>query len=456
MEEVVIIAVCVVVVISAAFIASTMIRQRTKVQISALSKEKEMLERQLAESKDDMVLRLAEAREEAANQKDELRADFQRQMEEKEAACQKQLADMAAEYRRQTEVQSEQFKHQMELFRDQLKNDTQELLQKRQEELTKTGSSAMDAIVKPLNERLKEMREALDKTSTDNLRNSTDIQASIRQMFEHTNALGDKTDKLSEALRSKGKVQGDWGESILEEILQSSGMQAGIHYETQKNFQDDDGRNLRPDVIIHCPDNRDIIVDSKVSLTDYYNYTMASSDDEAQAAAKANCQSVRKHVEELSRKQYPALDGNLQKMMLMFIPNEGSYLLALRCDSNLLNWAYGKNVIIVNQTSLMLTLHLIDALWKNVNQEKNALRIFDLATLLYDRISDFTTEFHNIEKSLRNAEEAYSKARGKLSGNGGHNVFHALGDLKDLGNRKAKKQLDTDVTDEPDTPPSLT
>ena len=434
MEYVIIAIVVLVAIALTAFVATKIANGKSGSKISALEKEKEILERQLCESKEQ-----AEAR------KAEIRTDFQRQLNEKDAAYRQMMAE-----------QDESYRKQMELFRDQLKNDTQEILQKRQDELTKTGSSTMDAIVKPLNERLKEMREALDKTNSTSLRNTTDIQASIRQMFEHTNALGDKTEKLSEALRSKGKVQGDWGENILEEILQASGMRPGTHYDTQKNFQDEEGRNLRPDVIIHCPDQRDIVVDSKVSLTDYYNYTMATSDDEAQAAAKANCQSVRRHVEELSRKQYPSLDGNLQKMVLMFIPNEGSYLLALRYDNDLLNWAYGKNVIIVNQTSLMLTLHLIDALWKNANQEKNAQKIFDLATLLYDRISDFTNECGNIEKSLRNASEAYYKARNKLSGNGGHNVFHTLGELKDLGNRKAKKTLNTDVTDEPDMPPALT
>lgn len=408
------IAILIVAVVLTAFLASKMARQKAESRISVLEKEKEMLAGQLDDSKSEFTSRLTEAKEDAARQREELRAQFEKQME---------------------------------LFRSQLKNDTQELLQKRQDELTKTGCTSMDAIVKPLNERLREMQEALDKTKQEGENNTTRIQTSIENMFRQTNSLGEKAEKLSEALRSKGKVQGDWGESILEEILQASGMQPGIHYECQKNYQDETGSNQRPDVIVHCPDQRDIIVDSKVSLTDYYNYTMASSDEEMQAAERGNLQSVKKHVEELAHKNYSNLDGNLQKMMLMFIPNEGSYLLALRQDSNLLNWAYDRNVIIVNQTSLMLTLHLIDALWKNANQEKNAVRIFDLATLLYDRICDFTKEFNKIDLSLQNAHDSYVNAKSKLAENGGHNIIRSLENLKDLGQKKSKKSLDSSVID---------
>lgn len=433
------------IIVTTAIIASRMARNKAMAQVSALSSEKELLLRQISEGKDEFATRLAESRHEASLQREEMKTDFQRQLDDKDKSYQKQLEEQTENYRHRLAEQSEQFKTQMELFRSQLRNDTQELLQKRQEELTKAGATSMDNIVKPLNERLQEMQQALDNTKKEGESNTTRIETSIQRMFEQTHVLGDKAEKLSEALRSKGKVQGDWGESILEEILEASGMQPGVHYETQKNYQDDEGNNQRPDVIIHCPDQRDVVVDSKVTLTDYYNYTMASTEEEMQAAARSNLQSVKKHVEELSRKHYASLSGNLQKMMLMFIPNEGSYLLALRQDSNLLNWAYEKNVIIVNQTSLMLTLHLIDALWKNVNQEKNAQKIFDLATLLYDRICDFTTEFSKIDRSLLSAHESYTNARNKLQENNGHNIIRSLEGLKDLGTKKSKKSLDDTV-----------
>ena len=424
------------------FIVSRMTRQKAESKIQALEKERDMLVSQLTDSRSELTARLAEAKADAARQREELKEDFRKQMDDSEDGFRRQLA-----------AQSAQFEKQMELFRDQLKNDTHELLKKRQEELTETGRSSMDAIVKPLNDRLQEMQNVLDKTKLEGENNTTRITTSIENMFRQTNALGEKAEKLSEALRSKGKVQGDWGESILEEILQASGMQSGIHYECQKNYQDAEGNNQRPDVIVHCPDKRDVIVDSKVTLTDYYKYTMATTEEELLAAERGNLQSVKKHVEELARKNYSNLDGNLQKMMLMFIPNEGSYLLALKQDSNLLNWAYERNVVIVNQTSLMLTLHLIDALWKNAGQEKNIVKIFDAATLLYDRVCEFTREFGKIEQSLRDAHDSYVNAKNKLTENGGHSVIRSLESLKDLGLKKSKKSLDSTVID---TQPELT
>lgn len=430
MEIIIDVAVLLAAVAITAFIVSKIARHKAEARVAALETEKKMIVAQLEDSKSELVSRLTELRE------------------DKDRQYQRQISDLTEQHRIQMNAQADQFAKQMELFRSQLRDDTQELLKKRQEELTETGCSSMDAIVKPLNERLREMHDVLEKTKREGESNTTRIQTSIENMFRQTNTLGEKADKLSEALRSKGKVQGDWGESILEEILQASGMQSGIHYECQKNYQDEEGNNLRPDVIVHCPDQRDVVIDSKVSLTGYYDYTMASTEEEAALAERNNLNSVKKHVEELSRKRYAGLDSSLQKMMLMFIPNEGSYLLALKQDSNLLNWAYERNVIIVNQTSLMLTLHLIDALWKNANQEQNAVRIFDLATLLYDRICDFTRDFGKIDLSLQSAHDSYVSAKNRLTENGGHNIFRSLESLKDLGQKKSKKSLDGTVIDD--------
>ena len=235
--------------------------------------------------------------------------------------------------------------------------------------------------------------------------------------------MSEEADNLTRALKGNSKVQGDWGEMLLETILDSSHLTKGIHYETQHNLKDEQGNNLRPDVILKLPEGKRIVIDSKVSLTAYVAYTESATPEEASRAVKDHLRSVRAHVDELSGKCYQALLDRTRSespdFVIMFVPSEPAFLLAMQQDASLWGYAYNKKVIVSSPTNLFALLKIVDDLWKRDMQSRNARKIADEGGKLYDKFVGFAETLLDLGKSISASSEKYEKAIKQLEDGSG-------------------------------------
>lgn len=384
--------------------------------------------------------KIQQANKEKEEAKDRYEAMMRQVKEENRIALDRMEQQYTDRMKRQAEIHADQLQalrqqqsEQLSAFRLQLENTTHTLLEQRQSELQHSNAQQMTDIVRPLREHLDQMHLELQRSREDSADKSARFEEQLKQMVDRTVNLGDVTQALTQAMKSNGKVQGDWGEHILETILENSGMQRGTHYETQVSVTTETGKVFRPDVVVHCPGGmRDIVIDSKVSLTAYTNYVTASDPAESEQFEKENYASLRKHVEELAAKDYSKLDKRNLPQVLMFVPNEGSYILALRHDPALGQWAFNKGVVILTPTNLMLTLELVCALWVNEKKEKNVEQILSTANTLYEKFCAFTDHMNGIRANLTRANDAYESALRYLTAGPG-NVVRQIDKLKALG-----------------------
>lgn len=352
--------------------------------------------------------------------------------------CEKRLADERTHQMEERKRLEESHRQQMDLFRGELENTSHKLLEKQSEQLKVANSEQIGGILQPLREQLKFMKESMDHNNDSATRNASALREAIQIFAQHSQEQDRITQSLTEALKNKGKVQGDWGEQVLEQILLSSHLREGIDFEVQGNVKDEAGNNLRPDVIIHCPDGSNIIIDSKVSLTAYSDYINASTEAERDAASRENLSSISRHITELANKNYNKLVSDAVPTVLMFIPNEGSYILAFDKDPNIGLNAYKKNIVLINPTNLMLTITLIEQMWKNENRDKNVQDILHMATNLYDKFVTFADTFEKVGSQLQTAQGTYDKAIGQLK-DGRGNIVSRLEEMKSKGVTTAKQ-----------------
>ena len=250
--------------------------------------------------------------------------------------------------------------------------------------------------------------------------------------MEKTEKIGNDAVNLTKALKANPKVQGDWGEMILERMLEESGLRKGEEYFIQENHVTEEGKNVRPDVIIRFPEKRSVVIDSKVSLTAYVNYTSAENDSDKEAALSAHLTSVRDHVNELAAKDYSKVVEDSIGYVLMFIPNEGSYISAIERDKDLLSYAYKRRIIVISPSNLMMALQLAYNLWQSEKQSRNVEEIIKRGNLLYEKFVTFVNTFEKIGDRLEDARKQYDSALGTLArGNG--NIINSLGKMKQLG-----------------------
>ncbi|WP_297482511.1 DNA recombination protein RmuC [Sulfurimonas sp.] len=245
---------------------------------------------------------------------------------------------------------------------------------------------------------------------------------------------------LTKALKSENKMQGNWGELVLENILEQSGLRKGVEYELQATLKSDENRTYRPDVIIHMPQNRDIIIDSKVSLVAYERFVNAEDEAAKKRALREHIVSISAHIKELSNKEYEKLQGvNTLDFVLLFMPIEGAFLLALEEDGEFFKRAYESQILVVSPSTLLVTLRTIEHIWRTQRQEEHAQKIAKEAEAMYDKLVLFVEEMQNIEAHLNKAHDAYDKAMNRLS-NGKGNVIKRAQNMKELG-LKPKKEL---------------
>ena len=335
-------------------------------------------------------------------------------------------------------------KTELEKLQNQLKvefeNIANRVMQQRSEEFSAQNRKQIGDILMPLNERIKEFKEQVNNAFSNETREKASLQAELKQLIGLNQTLSKDADNLTKALKGDVKKQGNWGEFVLEKVLEASGLRKGIEYDREVVVHGPEGELLRPDVIIYMPDNKQIVVDSKVSLTAYEQLGQTDNEEEYRQLMKAHTDSLRQHVKELYDKQYQRATGlNTPDFVLMFVPIEASYSLALQTDPSLYDYALQRKIVIVSPTTLLATLHTISYVWKQENQSRNAQEIARLAGAMYDKLCGSLEDFAKIQKSLDAAQKAYSEGVKKLSdGNG--NVLRTAERIKDLG-AKTSKQL---------------
>ena len=334
--------------------------------------------------------------------------------------------------RQQREEEAEKVKEMQEKHFAQFRNLAGEILEQNVGKLKDSNSESMDNLLKPLRVQLESLGKAVTATNETAAGNKASMEAAIKAMMEKTESLSHEAESLTLALRGNTKKQGDWGEMILERMLEESGLRKGEEYYIQENFKTEEGRDARPDVVIRFPDKRCVIVDSKVSLTAYAMYSASSNEDERRRHLTAHVSSVRKHIDELAAKDYSNVVPDTISYVLMFMPNEASYMAALQDAPSLPIDAYRKKIVLISPTNLLMALQLAYNLWQKERQTQNVENIIDRATKLYDKLATVQESFEKVGKGIDSAQSAYRQALGQLfTGRG--NYAKQLESLRDMG-----------------------
>ena len=339
----------------------------------------------------------------------------------------------------------------------QFKSLAADIFSSQSEKFKEANETRLSEILNPLKEDIKDFKRRVDDTYMNSSKERTLLGEQMKRLMELNMSIGKEARDLTEALSGNTKVQGDWGEMVLETILVKSGLVEGENYFVQRTKNDDgtqikndDNGRLRPDVVVALPDKKCIVIDSKVSLTAYVNYINADNEDDRQRFGKAHLLSVRSHLKELETKRYQDFVGvgNDDRIdyVLMFIPNEHAYMAAMTLDNNLWMEAYEKRVVIISPAHLISTLRLIAQLWTRDKQTKNALKIAEEGGKLYDKFVGFVNDMQTVEQSLGKASEAYASAMSKLHTGRGC-IVSKVENLKKLG-AKTSKTLPSDMLPE--------
>lgn len=304
----------------------------------------------------------------------------------------------------------------------------------------------MNELLKPMREQLGDFRKRVDQIHLDDSKDRTTLQEQINQLNILNQQMNTEAKNLSRALTGDNKVQGTWGEMILEKVLEQSGLRKGIEYETQSGFRDSDNNLLKPDVIVHLPEGRDIIIDSKVSLIHYNHYVNSVDDIEQGKALKEHIHSVSTHIKTLSGKDYSSLkELRSLDFVLMFMPIDAAFMAAFQHDEKLFNTAFENKIVVVTPTTLLATLRTIENIWRYERQNENARKIAGRAGLIYDKLRGFLEDFEKIGTQLDTVHRTYDAAINKLTLGKG-NLISQAANFVDLG-VKIKKQLPKDIVD---------
>lgn len=334
---------------------------------------------------------------------------------------------------------------------DSLKNNMQNTAAKelaaKQEELQRTNRMQMDDLLKPIKEQFNDFKRAVDESKTQNEVNKTELQKafeSTMKLFQQqqqqtvdslklqTERIGEDAANLSRALKGESKTQGDWGEMVLETLLENSGLQRDEEFFVQETVKSEDGASFRPDVVVKFPEGRSVVIDSKVSLKAYADAVAAEDEREREQLLAEHAKSVRRHVDELSAKSYDKLVKDAIGFVLMFVPNENSYIAAMKQQPDLSRYAYQKRIIIISPSNLLMALQLAYNLWQYDRQSKNVEKIVKTAADLYDKVAGFAETFTDLEAQLQRLARNFEQARGQLF-DGKGNVLKRIEGLRALG-----------------------
>ena len=325
-----------------------------------------------------------------------------------------------------------------EAMKAQFRNLANDVLAEQSQRFRESNKESMDVLLKPFKDNITEFRERVERIYSAENEQHGALRNELKNLMELNRRITAETTNLTNALRGNSKVQGDWGEMILETILDGSNLIKGVHYDTQVNLKDSEGNNLRPDVVLFLPEGKRIVIDSKVSLTAFVNSVAAEDEAARRSALSAHVASVRQHVAELGRKEYQRLLES-PDFVIMFIPNEPAFLAALQADNTIWADAYDKKVIISSPTNLFALLKLVDDLWKRNAQNRNTAEIVTCGTKLYEQLVAFTASLEGVGASLDRARTSYDDAYKRLC-RGNDNIVRVGERLRKLGLPTKRRQ----------------
>ncbi len=324
-------------------------------------------------------------------------------------------------------------------FRAEFENLANRILEEKSAKFLTQNHDHLTVLLDPLRQRLGEFRDRIETLHTEDVQSTAALREQLLQLKELNRQMTDEAGALTRALKGESKTQGCWGELILERILEKSGLQKGSEYETQASFRDEDGARFLPDVVIRLPEGHHLVIDAKVSLTAYERFVSAETEPARQSALREHSASLRRHVEELSRKDYPSLpEIQCPDFVLMFVPVEPALHFALQQDGSLFSDAFERNVVLVSSSTLLITLRAIESVWRRQKQTVNALEIARRAGGLHDQFVLFVESLEEIGQRLDQARASYDMALSRLS-TGRGNLVRRTAELQKLGARGEKQ-----------------
>ena len=431
--------------------------QSTKMMVEAgFNVEKTKLETELRHAnkrEEDLLTQLEEEKAETERQVREERAqveeNLKKRLEEKQEETER--LRQADDLRHQAAIKSQQemFDKTIAELKVQVKSATEDMLQERQKEFSESSNVSLGQIVNPLKENIAELKKAMEQGNKEQAERNGEMRERIKSLMEHSDAARKSAEELAAAFKHGSKMQGDWGETILEELLTAQGLTRGIHFDIQATICDDDGKTvrnadgsiMRPDVILHLDARREVIIDSKVSLTAYVDYVNAENEMDRQAYLKAHIESIKKHVNELVKKNYasyiqaPKVSAGY---VIMFVPNMGALWTALNAEPTLWRRAADANVYIADEQSLYGALKIVNMTWTQVSQAQNHEEVYKLANEMIDRVGIFMERYCAIGKALEKAQSEYELGLAKLDPKG-QSILNTSGKLIKLGAKNSDK-----------------
>lgn len=419
-------------------------------QLEATKKEaSEQLAKTKAEAQQQLEAVKKEASEQLEATKKEANDLLAKTKAEAEAQQQKALAEKDAAWNDIMKGQEQRFNETMARMSEQMKNATADMLKDRQKEFADSSNQQLGQIVNPLRETIDKMKQTMADTTLKQTEMSSVLKDNIERSMQQAMAAKKSAEELANALKHGSKVQGDWGEAVLDELLTSQGLVRGIHYDTQAVIRDaqgntvhtDDGATLRPDVILHLDQRREVIIDSKVSLTAFLDYANADNEADRQRFLKTHIDSLQKHVKELSTKDYSAYVQPPKVRMdyvIMFVPHTGALWTALNAQPDLWRKAMEQNVFIADEQTLFAALRIISLTWTQIRQAENHEQVYRLANEMLDRVGQFMKKFTAIDRALKSATAAYDDANRKLQPSG-QSILQTCAKLQKLGAKQSDK-----------------
>lgn len=399
-------------------------RQKLVQETAALQGKIDGADKLLESTKEMYEQKLKDIQADADHDMEEARKTWESNTQSRIDAMQQLLDQQKAHHNHDKEEQEKRFNQMMLSMEDRMRNATENLLKDRQAEFASSSNKEMENIIKPLTDKIKEMKEEMEKTKKSNTETKTSIETSMNQIIQHNLAAQKSAEMLTQALHHQPKVQGDWGENILDNLLSTHGLRKDIDYEVQPVLHDEDGKtikpldgsNMRPDIILHLDSTRDIIIDSKVSLTDYIDYANATDENDRDEALDRHVKSIEKHVKELAAKNYQQFlkKGHTLDFVIMFVPLPQILHAATNKKPILWSWAMENRVFIADEQTLYAALKIISLTWKQIEQEENQKKLIKNAGLLLDRVGAFLNTFNEIGKHIDNISKSYKDAKSKL------------------------------------------
>ena len=376
-------------------------------------------------------------------QLEKTKTDFEERIAQVKADSKELLATQERNHEQALKVQQARFDETMAKVSAQVKIATDDMLKQRQKEFAESSNTNLGQIVTPLRETIEKMKQTMSESTLKQTELSAAMKENLENMMKHSAEAKQSADELARVFKHKSKVQGNWGERVLEELLDSQGLQCGIHYERECVIRDaagnvvktDTGGNLRPDVILHLDNSREVIIDSKVSLTAFMDYVNAETDTQRQEFLKLHIDSIQKHVKELSKKDYSSyIQAPKLKMdyVIMFVPHTGALWTALNAQPDLWRKAMEMNVFIADEQTLFAALRMINLTWTQIKQAENHKEVYRLANEMVKRVGMFLKNYETVGKALKNARDAYEDGEKKLLDRG-QSIVVTCNQLEALG-----------------------